>query len=679
MRAARDGLCGSYGTWTDLAYAAEARIPVASAEIPADLHETLRVLAANYLAHRFDLLGSGWVSPVYGYQAAGFLGRHYPPQGPLAPDKSGAGLERVVNRANLDRARAIWQLIAQPDYEPIDWQCDFRSGYRWSATMHSYGLPIPLDTGADVKVPWELGRLQHLPQLALCAILADAGTAGFAPATRYVMEVGDQLADFIAANPPRYGVNWMCPMDVAIRAANIALTLALLAGGGFDVLPPLRNLIVTSLADHAAHVANHLEYSEIGRSNHYLANISGLAWAGWALQGAQADQWLAFAIAELLNEAQTQFLPDGGNYEGSTSYHRLSAEMVVFSLALLLSMSEQRLAQVEWSQAPRKPWRAAFPALPFKRRPGVSGVTAIVPESVVRRLRLAAELAASAQGADDTIVQIGDTDSGRFFKLHPVALQSGHPNFVENDLDSSGLVQSTAALFGERAGYDRMEAILVSKLICSPLSDVTEPAPTADFGDIAALIGRWQSAPEASRRVRHFPFGAPMAPSGWSRAAFPDFGLYVLRHVDGPLLTFRCFRRPPSSAPRGHMHDDNLAIEFRFGATECRDPGSFVYTPSVAERNWYRSAAAHDAPRIAGEPLARIGSEIFHVSFSAFAECLAWRPNGVAGEISSSKGRILRILELTEAELIVRDCVDSPAILAPVTTPPAVSFGYGRL
>jgi len=60
----------------------------------------------------------------------------------------------------------IIELIS-PDYNLIDWQLDFRSGYRWSEKFESNKIKIGNVKGADIKVPWELARFQHLPLLAL--------------------------------------------------------------------------------------------------------------------------------------------------------------------------------------------------------------------------------------------------------------------------------------------------------------------------------------------------------------------------------------------------------------------------------------------------------------------------------------------------------------------------------
>jgi hypothetical protein len=158
--------------------------------------------------------------------------------------------------------------------------------------------------------------------------------------------------------------------------------------------------------------------------------------------------------------------------------------------------------------------------------------------------------------------------------------------------------------------------------------------------------------------------------------AFPEFGLYIFRH--GPsLIAFRCKGAPPKGAPRGHRHDDNLAIEYRLGAHERRDPGSCVYTPSVETRNRYRAAAAHDVPRLRGVALADLGGGLFDLHEVAYAQCLCWRPEGVAGEVRGAFGSILRIVGVTEDALEIYDCVTG-GLLDDVARPLPVAPGYGR-
>ena len=126
------------------------------------------------------------------------------------------------------------------------------------------------------------------------------------------------------------------------------------------------------------------------------------------------------------------------------------------------------------------------------------------------------------------------------------------------------------------------------------------------------------------------------------------------------------------------MHDDNLAIEYRFAQDSRRDPGSFVYTPSVTIRNSYRAAAVHDVARVRHAPIAQPGRDLFDLGTRAFASCLAYRPDGVAGEIVGHWGSLKRIIQFAETHVSVWDCVDPPAELDDVSEPPRFSPGYGQ-
>ena len=94
-------------------------------------------------------------------------------------------------------------------------------------------------------------------------------------------------------------------MDVAIRAANwlVAHDLFRSAGAGFD--EPFERVFQRSVFEHALHIVNNLEWSEILRANHYLADIAGLAFvAAYLPCTRQTDAWLALAVRQLIDERQ---------------------------------------------------------------------------------------------------------------------------------------------------------------------------------------------------------------------------------------------------------------------------------------------------------------------------------------------------------------------------------------
>ena len=206
----------------------------------------------------------------------------------------------MANRSESERIRSL----IGPDYEPIDWQLDFKSGFRWSESTWYRDIRYGNIRGADVKVPWELGRLQHLPQLALAATLARANGDG-AQAERLAREFQDQVLDFIAANPPRFGVQWAMTMDVAIRAANLLLAWDIFRAADVAFDSEFMRVFSRSAFEHGSHIATNLEWSSHLRSNHYLADVVGLLFvAAYLPASARTDAWLLFATRELLAEVQ---------------------------------------------------------------------------------------------------------------------------------------------------------------------------------------------------------------------------------------------------------------------------------------------------------------------------------------------------------------------------------------
>jgi hypothetical protein len=202
----------------------------------------------------------------------------------------------------------------------IDWQRDFKSGYRWNPSVHHAAIRVDDKPGADVKVPWELSRGEHLPLLAQAYLLTGE--------KRYAKEAVDQILGWIGANPPEFGVNWTCPMDVAIRAVNWLWAAALLSDAS-EAGEEFFETLLASLFAHGSHLRRNLEVMSDGiRTNHYIADLVGLLYLGLCLPELDgARDWSSFAHGELTSEMARQVLPDGVSYESSIPYHRLVAEM----------------------------------------------------------------------------------------------------------------------------------------------------------------------------------------------------------------------------------------------------------------------------------------------------------------------------------------------------------------
>lgn len=212
---------------------------------------------------------------------------------------------------------------------PPPWHLDFVSGKKWEMAP-SGELETVRHDGSDVKVPWELSRLQHLAVLGKAHVLS--GEDGYREAAKSL------LSDWIDRNPVGMGVNWMIAMEAALRSISIVLLLNLL----WPLRPeenPWLEKVTQSLWHHYLYIEAHLEFSHFVRSNHYLSNIVGLVWLSHSLEAtrmrARRHSYQHLVEQEMLN----QVYADGGDYEASSGYQVLVAQL--FTSVLLLLRADQ--------------------------------------------------------------------------------------------------------------------------------------------------------------------------------------------------------------------------------------------------------------------------------------------------------------------------------------------------
>lgn len=225
--------------------------------------------------------------------------------------------------------------------DEIDWHLDFKSGFRWNPKGYYLGTSkhVTLDDDSDVKVPWELSRCQHFVTLGKAYWYSKENTAQNAErkvdAEKYAREFASQIESWISQNPVELGVNWTCTMDVAIRAVNW------IWGYYFFVDSPsltkeFKIKLFKCLFLHGRHIINNLEFGLV-RGNHYLSDIAGLIYLGILFQETkEGKKWLETGLNALKEEMQFQVYPDGSDFEGSISYHRLVTELFLSTTLLCL-------------------------------------------------------------------------------------------------------------------------------------------------------------------------------------------------------------------------------------------------------------------------------------------------------------------------------------------------------
>jgi hypothetical protein len=381
-------------------------------------------LADKYIDHKFNLLGSGWVKVHYGLKANGVEGIKF---------SSPEIIIAAISSKNREKSNHVYDMLPK-DYNLIDWQIDFKSGYRWIDDQWYKDIKYGNIAGPDIKVPWEIGRMQHLVILAYAVVLSNENKCD--SENKYCFEIRNQILDFIASNPPRFGVQWMSSMDVAIRLANWLYVYDVLISSNVQFEQDFINIFHDSVFDHFSFILNNLEHSVGMKANHYFANIIGLLFAAVHLpEIEETTHILNFAINELINETSVQFYKDGSNFEQSTYYHVFVTEMLLHSIMLIKKLAPERIIALSLLNN-KKLYKIE------KER-----LSIIFPEKFNEKLKKMIGFANNVKSEGDNIFRIGDDDGGYFLAnlYKQFALQSEdesrcnlkHINILYGSLDKN--------------------------------------------------------------------------------------------------------------------------------------------------------------------------------------------------------------------------------------------------
>lgn len=273
--------------------------------------------------------------------------------------------------------------------DPIDWHQDFKKGAKWQKVFYR---DLTTQKGADIKVPWELSRCQHLLWLGEAYLLTNDG--------KYAKEIIDEINWWIDDNSLMYSVNWKCAMDVAFRAVNWMFVLNMISDyDGLD--DKFVNKVLRSLWQHGFFIRNNLERQIPYSNNHYASDIVGLLYIGALFRHtSKGKRWLKFAQKEYHKEVLTQVLPSGVHYERSVSYHRLMTELFSYPVYMLRRIGEE------------------------------------VPKNVIERIRRMYDYVATYTKPNCLAPLIADNDDGRFvpfikrdFRRHDYLI---NPDSIEN-------------------------------------------------------------------------------------------------------------------------------------------------------------------------------------------------------------------------------------------------------
>lgn len=204
----------------------------------------------------------------------------------------------------------------------IDWHTDFKTALSWPPRYFAdidYNNP---DRPSDVKVPWELSRLQWLMPAGQAYLLTQDD--------RYAVAVRDVLVQWIEANPCGASVNWSCTMEAALRIFTWTWFFRVFHDAPAWRDTTFRFAFLRTLYLHVEFTYRHIERSDVN-GNHYTADAAALVVGGLFFgDGAEPSRWQQEGWCILCEEMPRQVSADGVDFEASVPYHRLVAELFLW-------------------------------------------------------------------------------------------------------------------------------------------------------------------------------------------------------------------------------------------------------------------------------------------------------------------------------------------------------------
>jgi hypothetical protein len=470
--------------------------------------------------------------------------------------------------------------------QSVDWNRDPRSGFAWPLDYHGDLKLVDLRNTADVRVVWELNRCHHL------VVMGKA--YWYTGETAYASRFRSETMDWARANPICRGVNWSCPMEVAIRAVNLAWAYCFFCDS--EELDRDFHLFLQSLLEsHGINIVQHLENLSAPRGNHYVADLVGLLYLGLLLPwSSHARRWVELSVRELKREMSTQVLGDGLGFEGSIPYHRLVTELFLHA-AVLLGKSKRRTADADHGAV-------------------IHAATQGLGAEFLRRLELMCEAVIWYTRPDGLAPQIGDGDDGRLVKL-------GSPSLEVND----------------------------HRHLCAVAGELFNREDLRDHGypcreEALWMFGRIPVEPRAERR-------------DIESRAFHTSGFYFMRRGAEYAAIHCADLGTGGKGSHSHNDSLSFELCFH-GMPYLVDPGTYMYSGAPELRNVFRLTRSHNTILVddleQNEPLV---GDLFTMHSRSSSRVVRWEHGtgtdvfrGMVEERSSKRNniRIVRQIRFTE-------------------------------
>lgn len=237
------------------------------------------------------------------------------------------------NKIIADADRAVngeYQIYNFNSYSNPEWRRDFQSGLTVKESVCTRMIrSSDIYGNADIKNFWEQSHLH--PVITLAQAFCLSGNE------KYAEKAVSLICDFIENEACGRTICWKCPMDVAIRLANIVECSSLISKS--RAFSEKCGEIFVSISEHILFVCNNYENRGKYPNNHYLSDLTGVIFGTSYLctlfESEQLRIILNKALEALSSEIERQINSDGSDYENSTYYHCFVSELTAETVSML--------------------------------------------------------------------------------------------------------------------------------------------------------------------------------------------------------------------------------------------------------------------------------------------------------------------------------------------------------
>lgn len=316
--------------------------------------------------------------------------------------------KEIINIANniTEHKLLIFNNLIDIKSNSINWQKDYINNYEWNANSESKAIIYGDNSGNDIKVPWEIGRMHELVFIAL-AYSIDGNK-------KYLDFYQDYILRFNKNNKLGYGVQWISSMDVSIRLVNLLVSFDLLNQKNIVFSNDFNDIFSSLIKSHAIFINDHTEWSDGMRGNHYLTNLCSFVIFNLYC-GIDNFKTINHLTDSLIDELNFQFHKDGGNFESSSYYHALSLEIITWTYYFLSN------------------WQLRFKVSNSSFTEKMSRLEDFIAKSF--------SFLYPFKRSDGTLIQIGDNDGGHFLNFVNYGFNE-NKNYLFDLYDSLSLSKS---------------------------------------------------------------------------------------------------------------------------------------------------------------------------------------------------------------------------------------------